>query len=97
MYMSGAATGKEITAVVRRPILKVLMMGRTVCIVAAAGASMRWAVVLLSAAATALAIATATLGSACPCKFCFEVDKSMRQQVNEAMSQQVDEARGCAD
>ena len=58
MYMSGAATGKEITAVVRRPILKVLTMGRAVCIETAAGTAMRGAVVLLTATTTALAIAS---------------------------------------
>ena len=72
MYGNGAATGMEITAVVRRPTLKVLTMSGTVCtvcFVAAAGTSMRVSVVLLPAAAAALTIATATLGCACPFKF----------------------------
>lgn len=72
------------TAVVRRPILKVLTMGRTVCFVAAAGATMRGAVVLLSAAATALAIAAAALGSACPYKFATVVRHS--SDVHDASS-----------
>lgn len=75
-------------------------MGRAVCIVAAAGSTVvgsvvlltvaaagttiRWTVVLFSTAA-ALAFASASLGCACPFKFCFEVNKSTRQQVNEAM------------
>ena len=79
MYGNGAATGMEITAVVRRPILKDLTMGRAVWFVAAAGAAVRGAVVLLSAATAALAFAAATLGYACPCKFCFEVNKSTKQ------------------
>ena len=69
MYGSGAATGMENTAVARRPILKVLTMGRTVWFVAAAGTTMRRAVVLLTAPATVQAIAPTTLGSACPYKF----------------------------
>ena len=85
MYGSGAATGLPFTAVVRRPILKALTMGRTVWFVAAAVTAMRGNVVLLTAQSAALAFATATLGSACPYKFCFEVNKSTRQQVNEAM------------
>ena len=44
-------------------------MGRTVCLVVAARSTMRGAVVLLSAASTALAIATNTLGSAWPFMF----------------------------
>ena len=69
IYRNGAATGMEITAVARRPILKALTMGRTVCFVAAAVTAMRGTVVLLPAAAAALTIATATLGCACPFKF----------------------------
>ena len=69
MYGSGAATGMPFTAVARRPILKALTMGRTVCLVAAAVTAMRGTVVLLAAQSAALAFATATLGSACPYKF----------------------------
>ena len=39
MYGNGAPTGMEITAVVRRPILKALTVGRTVCTVAVVGAT----------------------------------------------------------
>ena len=80
MYGSGAPTGMEITAVVRRPILKVLTMGRTVCFVAASGLSVRSTVVLLSATTAALATASSALGSACPYKFCF---KSTSQRGDE--------------
>ena len=69
MYGSGAATGMENTAVARRPILKVLTMGRTVWIVAVTGGGMQGAIVLLTASPTALAIATTVKGSACPYKF----------------------------
>ena len=85
MSMNGAAIGVEVTPVAHRPTLKVLTMGRSACFVAAAVTAMRGTVVLLTAQSAALAFATATLGSACPYKFCFEVNKSTRQQVNEAM------------
>ena len=91
MYGSGAATGMENTAVARRPILKVLTMGRTVWFVAAAGTTMRRAVVLLTAPATAQAIAATTLGSACPYKWFWG---STSQQVNESTSQRVNESTG---
>ena len=89
MYGSGAATGMENTAVARRPILKVLTMGRTACIVAAAGAVLRGAVVLRTATPTAPFTATTSLVSACPFK---SVLKSTSQQVNESTRKGGDES-----
>ena len=72
-------------------------MGRTVWFVAAAGVTVRGSVVLLTATTKALAIVAASLDSACPYKFCFEVNETTGQRGDESTSQQVDEARGCAD
>lgn len=88
MCGNGAATGREIIVVAHRPILKVLTMGRSTCFVAAAVVAMRGTVVLLAATTTAPVTAASALGSACPYKFCFEVNESTRQQVNETMCQQ---------
>ena len=90
MYGSGAATGMEITAMARRPTLKVPTMGRPVCFVAAAGtatiSTVRGTVVVLTAATKALAIAAASLDSACPYKFCFEVNETTGQRGDESTS-----------
>lgn len=80
MCGNGAATGKGFTPVAHRPTLKALTMGRTACIVAAAGAVLRGAVVLRTATPSAPFTATTSLVSACPFK---SVLKSTSQQVNE--------------
>ena len=69
MYGNGAQIGMATTAVVRRPILRVLALVLTECFVAVAGAAMRASVARRIASATRPAAATAALASAwssCP-------------------------------
>ena len=90
MFVNGAMTGMEITEVTHRLILKVLIMGRAVCFVAAAGPFKRMNVVHLPASAatpsTPTPTASASLGSACPFKF---VLKSTSRQVNRSKKKRV--------
>ena len=85
MCGNGAATGKGITVVAHRSILKVLAKGCPVCFVAAAGTMMRGTVDLLSATSLVQAFAASFLDSVCPFKFGFEVYKSMKQYVNQVV------------
>ena len=69
MYGSGAQTGMEITAVVDKPILKVLTMGRTACAVAVAGATAPGTVARRIVATASRRTATATLACGWPFEF----------------------------
>ena len=69
MYGSGAATGMENTAVARRPILKDLTMGRTVCAVAVAGAASPGSVARRIVATATRRTATAALACGWPFEF----------------------------
>lgn len=84
--MNGATIGMEVTPVVDKPILKVLTMGHIACAVAVTGLITLGPVALRPVAATTPRGVATTLACGWPFEFCFEVNKSTRQQVNEAMS-----------
>ena len=69
MYGSGAPTGMAVTAAVRRPILKVLTVGRTVWAVAVVGATTSGAVARRFVATATRRPATTALACGWPFEF----------------------------